>query len=206
MRSRRRGGIFDAVLLSVRCVRSVVAANQESNLSTSHVTRLVPVPTRALHPQLAHPSGVKGYDRATLRMIMSQVPALYGALESGKTACQIAGMERSHDPAERSLATTARHLFATSPSSRPLRADLDQGQLTLVDGNHRVFAAGLEGVPFVPVKVTARSQQELQQVVSTYHRLHGESYLRALAVHERETRGRAAAVRESRSHGRDRTR
>jgi hypothetical protein len=169
------------------------------------ITHLVPVPTGALTPMVADTRGVKGYEPAELQAAMRQVPSMYAALASGRSVTELTSLESAPAANDQLLGRTTRHLLATSPMSRPLRAELDSGTLTITDGNHRIVAARQVGVPFVPVLVSANSRAELADALAGYHRQLGREYLTAVGAHERFERERRTPTRPSQrpSSGRD---
>ena len=95
---------------------------------------------------------------------MVGVPRIYGLLANGTSDAQFRRMTAADAPAAaRELAATYRHLFSTSPSAQPLRADLGpDGQLTVVAGQHRVCAARAAGVALLPVHVRAVDDRTLR--------------------------------------------
>jgi hypothetical protein len=126
----------------------------------------LPVPTASLtvDPQVA-----KRTDKATpddLSRWMRDVPEIYERLEHGATDADFRRMmDAPADAHERELADTYRHLFSTSPSAQPLRAEVDDGgRLQVVAGQHRVRAAQRDGVPLLPVHVAAPDEPTLDAV------------------------------------------
>jgi hypothetical protein len=115
------------------------------------------------------PATSRGHAKMTqreLRDAMACVPELYRRQVDGATDVDFRRMSQSPPGThERQLGDTYRHLFSTSPSARPLTADLlADGRLLAVAGQHRLAIAKDLGLQYVPVHVTARSHEELERV------------------------------------------
>jgi hypothetical protein len=101
---------------------------------------------------------------------MRRVPEIYRLRHQGVTDKDFARMATSpSSPQERELGSTYRHLFSTSPSAQPLRASFVEGRGLVVDaGQHRVLAAQMQGVSFLPVHVSAPDETQLNQLQNAF--------------------------------------
>lgn len=126
----------------------------------------IPVPLSWLQVE---PADVSRSPKATpeqLRDWMAAVPEIYRMQCRGVTDTdfQRAGQAPPNTP-ERAIGDTYCHLFSASPSSQPLRADFVDGRgLVVQAGQHRVLAAREEGVPFVPVHVSAPDWEHIEKL------------------------------------------
>jgi hypothetical protein len=95
---------------------------------------------------------------------MGNVPKIYEMLEHGASDSDFHRMATAPaSPEERELGETYRHLFSTSPSAQPLRAEVGpDSRLTVVAGQHRARAAQDAGVQLVPVHVAAPNDEVLR--------------------------------------------
>ncbi len=141
---------------------------------------------------LAVPSGALSVDqnvssispkasRADMSRWMQNVPKIYSMLEHGTTDADFHRMATSPtSPEDRELGETYRHLFSTSASAQPLRAEVyPDGRLTVVAGQHRVVEAQAANVPLIPMHVAAPDEATLIAVRSDLE-------ARARAVHPAE--------------------
>lgn len=101
---------------------------------------------------------------------MSTVPELYRLQCQGVGDTEFRRMcESPKDEREEILGQTYRHLFSTSPSAQPLRADFVDGEgLVVQAGQHRVLEAKRAGVPFLPVHVSAPEVQQLEKLRTAF--------------------------------------
>lgn len=124
----------------------------------------VPVDRLTIDPSVTADS-IKA-SAADMRSWMAAVPEVYRMLENGYRDVDFYRMSTSpiNDHA-REVGEAYRHLWSDSPSAQPLRAEFVDGVgLQVVKGQHRALAARAEGVPFVPVHVSAPEQVTLDRI------------------------------------------
>jgi hypothetical protein len=128
----------------------------------------LPVPTQSLFvdSDVAQASGKAS--QADMKRWMGYVPRIYEMLARGISDADFHRMVQApRNTQERHLGETYRHLFSTSASAQPLRADLTpDGRLTVQAGQHRVRTAQAAGVPVVPVHVSAPDEAALKALRS----------------------------------------
>lgn len=103
---------------------------------------------------------------ADIRRWMGNVPEIYSMLEQGYRDEDFHRMGESPlNPHERDLSESYRHLWSTSPSAEPIRAEfVDGAGLQVVKGQHRVRAAQAQNIPYMPVQVAAKDAPTLEAI------------------------------------------
>lgn len=126
------------------------------------------VPPSALSVDPTASSTSAKASREDMSRWMQNVPKIYSMLEHGTTDADFHRMVTSPiSPEERQVGETYRHLFSTSVSAQPLRAEVyPDGRLTVVAGQHRVLEAQAANVPLIPVHVAAPDETTLTAVRS----------------------------------------
>ena len=126
-------------------------------------TRFLAVPPNLLTVQPIQ-SSTKATD-AELRAYARAAPEVYTRLQHGFTPEDFAAMRAQPlTPGERVIGEAHLHLFSLAAGAQRLEAELVNGQLVVLKGQHRVVAAHGEGVPFVPVHVRAPDECQLSLV------------------------------------------
>lgn len=164
--------------------------------------RVIPVPTSALQVDVdVAENSPKGYTQAQLDAIAANIPLVYDRLKAGAQPQDLLDARTSPDSDEQRVGNTYAHLFAMTPQSEVMAADLSGGQLMVSKGNHRIRAAQRGGVAYVPVQVAAETPEELDRLTAGYAAAGGPEYANLMAVHVEADRTRAqgadrGAVRE----------
>lgn len=168
--------------------------------------RLIPVPVSALRPDPAvTTTSPKGYSQHDLDDIARTVPAVYDRLAAGNTPAQILAGRTSTNSHDRAVGQTYAHLFGAVPQAQVLAADLSEGTLDVVKGNHRVLAAQRIGAAYLPVEVRAQTAAELDRLSQSFQAAGGPEYQRLQDVHRQVDFGRTRASEPQTTRTPDRT-
>jgi hypothetical protein len=171
------------------------------------------VPTRLLQVDSQYVSATPKATPQQLQQWMGSVPQLYRLQADGLNDADFRRfVDTPRNEQERMLGETYRHLFSTSPSAQPLRADFVEGRgLVVESGQHRVLAAKEAGVPVVPVHVAAPDWPQLEKLRDTLGaevRTLGSQYQRVPDLHRQHDEHRYREAREDQPKlhiGRERT-